>query len=147
MVEARSTTVFRSRDALRGRGLSSGHARFTFHIPVPSARGRVQALPRQFERRLSGPDSPRKTIRETDVLFLLIPYAKLSCFSIFTMAGIVRQPIDKAALERYIDKYAPEIKTPLELKQVWSCDNSSELEANEDTVRFRSIESYISPYS
>lgn len=34
------------------------------------------------------------------------------------MAGIVRQPIDQAALERYIDQHAPEIKTPLGLKQV-----------------------------
>ena len=34
------------------------------------------------------------------------------------MAGVVRQPIDQAALERYIDEHAPEIKTPLQLKQV-----------------------------
>lgn len=34
------------------------------------------------------------------------------------MAGPVRQPIDLKALERYVDQNVPEIKTPLELKQV-----------------------------
>lgn len=34
------------------------------------------------------------------------------------MAGPVRQPIDLASLERYIDNNVPEIKTPLQLKQV-----------------------------
>jgi len=34
------------------------------------------------------------------------------------MAGPVRQPIDLKALEQYIDKNVPQIKTPLELKQV-----------------------------
>ncbi|EXJ82396.1 aminoglycoside phosphotransferase [Capronia epimyces CBS 606.96] len=33
------------------------------------------------------------------------------------MAGPVRQPIDLASLERYIDSNVPQIKTPLELKQ------------------------------
>lgn len=33
------------------------------------------------------------------------------------MAGAVRQPIDQAALERFIDQNVPEIKTPVELKQ------------------------------
>ncbi|KAI5307902.1 hypothetical protein KEM55_007095, partial [Ascosphaera atra] len=33
------------------------------------------------------------------------------------MAGAVRQPIDLASLERYIDQNVPSIKTPLELKQ------------------------------
>ncbi|KAL2007933.1 hypothetical protein VTN00DRAFT_7915 [Thermoascus crustaceus] len=33
------------------------------------------------------------------------------------MAGAIRQPIDLAALERYIDKDVPVIKTPLEVKQ------------------------------
>lgn len=36
------------------------------------------------------------------------------------MAGPVRQPIDLASLERYIDANVPQIKTPLELKQVSS---------------------------
>lgn len=35
------------------------------------------------------------------------------------MAGKVRQPIDLKALEKYIDKHVPEIKTPLDLKQVY----------------------------
>jgi hypothetical protein len=34
------------------------------------------------------------------------------------MAGEVRQPIDLKSLERWIDKNVPEIKTPLDLKQV-----------------------------
>lgn len=36
------------------------------------------------------------------------------------MAGPVRQPIDLASLERYIDGNVSQIKTPLGLKQVWS---------------------------
>lgn len=34
------------------------------------------------------------------------------------MAGAVRQPIDVAALERYISQNVPEIKTPIDVKQV-----------------------------
>lgn len=34
------------------------------------------------------------------------------------MAGTVRQPIDIQSLERYISQQVPEIKTPIELKQV-----------------------------
>ena len=34
------------------------------------------------------------------------------------MAGRVRQPIDIKSLEAYIDKNVPEIKTPIDLKQV-----------------------------
>ena len=34
------------------------------------------------------------------------------------MAGPVRQPIDVAALERYIDQNVPDIKTPIDVKQV-----------------------------
>ncbi|KAK4496024.1 hypothetical protein PRZ48_013293 [Zasmidium cellare] len=33
------------------------------------------------------------------------------------MAGPVRQPIDQASFERYLEKSVPEIKTPLQLKQ------------------------------
>lgn len=36
------------------------------------------------------------------------------------MAGPVRQPIDVAALERYIGQNVPEVKPPLELKQACS---------------------------
>lgn len=35
-----------------------------------------------------------------------------------TMAGAVRQPIDIAALERYISHNVPEIQTPIDVKQV-----------------------------
>jgi hypothetical protein len=34
------------------------------------------------------------------------------------MAGVVRQPIDIASLERYITANVPEIKVPIDLKQV-----------------------------
>jgi len=35
------------------------------------------------------------------------------------MAGPIRQPIDIGNLERYIQNNVPEIKTPLDVKQVW----------------------------
>jgi hypothetical protein len=34
------------------------------------------------------------------------------------MAGEIRQPIDIIALQKYIENNVPEIKTPLEIKQV-----------------------------
>jgi hypothetical protein len=34
------------------------------------------------------------------------------------MAGDIRQPIDVATLQKYVEKNVPEIKTPLEVKQV-----------------------------
>ena len=34
------------------------------------------------------------------------------------MAGEVRQPIDQASFERYIDAQVPSIRTPLTIKQV-----------------------------
>ena len=34
------------------------------------------------------------------------------------MAGEIRQPIDIKALEKFIDANVPELKTPLEVKQV-----------------------------
>ena len=34
------------------------------------------------------------------------------------MAGPIRMPIDAQQLERYIEKHVPEIKTPLDVKQV-----------------------------
>lgn len=37
---------------------------------------------------------------------------------IANMAGAVRQPIDLASLERYIENNVPEIKTPIDIKQV-----------------------------
>lgn len=36
------------------------------------------------------------------------------------MAGEVRQQIDQASLERYLEKNVPEVKPPLSLKQVES---------------------------
>lgn len=38
------------------------------------------------------------------------------------MAGPVRQPIDQASLERYLEKTAAVIKPPIELKQVSDLD-------------------------
>ena len=34
------------------------------------------------------------------------------------MAGAIRQPIDQARLEKYLSEAVPEIKAPLEIKQV-----------------------------
>jgi len=34
------------------------------------------------------------------------------------MAGEIRQPIDIQSLEKYIDATVPELRTPLEVKQV-----------------------------
>lgn len=34
------------------------------------------------------------------------------------MAGAIRQPIDIESLQRYIDANVPDIKTPLDIKQV-----------------------------
>ena len=38
--------------------------------------------------------------------------------SAFIMAGAVRQPIDIQSLERYLNQNVPDIKTPVEVKQV-----------------------------
>jgi hypothetical protein len=65
----------------------------------------------------------------------------------FIMAGVVRQPIDQAALERYIDQHAPEIKTPLELKQVRVVERNLELHTNDSVVWLWSIESHLPPHS
>jgi hypothetical protein len=35
------------------------------------------------------------------------------------MAGPIRQPIDLDALAKYIDHHVPDIKTPLDVKQVY----------------------------
>ena len=42
------------------------------------------------------------------------------------MAGSVRQPIDIASLERYITANVPEIKVPLDVKQVCLVSKSVE---------------------
>ena len=36
------------------------------------------------------------------------------------MAGAVRQQIDVASLERYVDRNLPDIRVPLEVKQVFT---------------------------
>ena len=38
--------------------------------------------------------------------------------TVINMAGRVRQPIDEKALNRYLGDHVPEVKTPVELKQV-----------------------------
>jgi hypothetical protein len=62
------------------------------------------------------------------------------------MAGPVRQPIDLASLERYIEGNVPQIKTPLSLKQVSYAMTSKQSRRHILTrlqVRLWSIESYI----
>lgn len=39
-------------------------------------------------------------------------------FSFIKMAGRVRQPIDEAKFEQYLNENVPEIQTPIKLKQV-----------------------------
>src|SRR6202044_3782055 len=46
------------------------------------------------------------------------------------MAGPIRQPIDIPALQRYIEQNVPQIKTPLEVKQVGTGTCSHELIVN-----------------
>ena len=50
--------------------------------------------------------------------FLLYVTLCAQAAGIGTMAGPVRQPIDLKALEKYVNEHVPEIKTPLDLKQV-----------------------------
>lgn len=40
--------------------------------------------------------------------------------TVLGMAGRIRQPVDEAALEKYISEHVPTIKTPIDLKQVSS---------------------------
>jgi hypothetical protein len=68
------------------------------------------------------------------------------------MAGNVRQPIDIASLERYITANVPEIKVPLDVKQVCrlmfgrgraeAC--SLDTKANRRQVWLRTVESDVS---
>jgi hypothetical protein len=41
------------------------------------------------------------------------------------MAGVVRQPIDLQSLEKYIAANVPEIKTPIDIKQVGPASRTS----------------------
>jgi hypothetical protein len=59
------------------------------------------------------------------------------------MAGPVRQPIDQASLERYLEQNVPEVKPPLELKQVRQCPVLERVPLTTRSVWFRSIESNI----
>lgn len=38
------------------------------------------------------------------------------------MAGPIRQQIDIKSLERYIESHVPDIKVPIDVKQVSNCD-------------------------
>lgn len=60
------------------------------------------------------------------------------------MAGAVRQPIDLKAFQKYIEEHVPEIKTPIDLKQV-GCSLRIVLGsiANDGAVWLWSIESHL----
>jgi hypothetical protein len=64
------------------------------------------------------------------------------------MAGIVRQPIDIPSLERYISKNVPEIKVPIDVKQVLTPSSEVCYVVLTDgrVVWLWSIESYIPTY-
>jgi hypothetical protein len=81
---------------------------------VPRPRGESTV------RRLPG----RKTVLSTVSLLLtggthssLLDFSNTHDIAL-KMAGAIRQPIDIPALERYIEQNVPQIKTPLEVKQV-----------------------------
>jgi hypothetical protein len=40
------------------------------------------------------------------------------------MAGPIRQPVDIKSLESYLERQVPEIKTPLDVKQVYQLISS-----------------------
>lgn len=64
------------------------------------------------------------------------------------MAGAVRQPIDVPSLERYLNLNVPDIKTPLDVKQVYN--DPSELLSwphnSQSLVWLWSIQSYVSTH-
>jgi dissimilatory sulfite reductase (desulfoviridin) alpha/beta subunit len=61
------------------------------------------------------------------------------------MAGRIRQPVDEAALEKFISENVPDIKTPIDLKQVSSCSFlCTALHPDIKIVWFWSIQSNIS---
>lgn len=68
------------------------------------------------------------------------------------MAGAVRQPIDIPSLERYLNQNVPDIKTPVEVKQVSHilrtyiiCTHKREERRliKRPTVQFRAIKPYL----
>jgi len=60
------------------------------------------------------------------------------------MAGQVRQPIDIASLERYVAENVPEIKVPLDVKQVWAMFVWTGLVADEMAVRIWTVKPDVS---
>jgi hypothetical protein len=70
--------------------------------------------PRLFsQRRHTNYEPPHSFTRWPVTITLPFGFA-----SVFKMAGIVRQPIDIQSLERFISQNVPEIKTPIDIKQV-----------------------------
>lgn len=59
------------------------------------------------------------------------------------MAGQVRQPIDIASLERYVAENVPEIKVPLDVKQVLAIFVGCGLVADEIAVWIRTVKSDV----
>jgi hypothetical protein len=60
------------------------------------------------------------------------------------MAGAVRQPIDVQSLERYISKHVPEIRVPIDVKQVgFICYPPPPNNSDMPIVRFRTVEPHI----
>lgn len=99
----RSLVVFGSTNKLRGKARTWRH--FSSLKPMPR-------LPRPQIAALHNPQNAKSH------------YILTSLSTKFTMAGIVRQPIDVPSLERYISQTVPEIKIPIDLKQV-KCPSSS----------------------
>ena len=65
------------------------------------------------------------------------------------MAGAIRQPIDLAALERYIDSHVKEIQVPISVKQVGLCQHSSKahvLTTHGKIVRLWTIDPNVSAH-
>jgi hypothetical protein len=75
--------------------------------------------------------------------FILCDYSTKS-----TMAGVVRQPIDIPSLERYISQNVPEIKIPIDVKQVLPPFMKLVVQVliGASVVWLWSIESYIPTY-
>ena len=96
------------------------------------------------------PGGEKITFRKPNIdLGAVCPHTIVECLYAvaLNMAGAIRQPIDISALQRYIEQNVPQIKTPLEVKQVRR--GASPLRASlltMRTVRLWSIESYVPPH-
>lgn len=53
------------------------------------------------------------------VLHIVSQHIVVEVRIVLDMAGAVRQPIDVPSLERYLNLNVPDIKTPLDVKQVY----------------------------